>query len=180
MYRKLIEASKRKANVPGTKTPKRANKKIRTKNKIKPTRFCAEMRRNDCSCTQYTYHFLFFSPHPIYRFRPSTPAPSLPGNNYSTSGIYNAAVVRSSDPGPQSRLFSPVPTDMLYHVRCVPCVFSTRRVEHFLPSTTRVESCIHPTMPGALPAIIVKFCARKKCPLPGFELTRSTLVHHLL
>ena len=129
------------------------------------------MRQNDCSCTRTRTTFCFFSTHPIYCVRPSTPAPSLPGNNYSTSGIYNAAVVRSSDPGPQSRLFPPLPTAMLYHVRCVPCVFITRKVEHFPPSSNGIELCLHtlstessPPLPETLSSMRVKVQKRTLLP----------------
>ena len=50
---------------------------------------------------------------------------------------------RNSDPGSQSRLFSPLPTT----VRAF--IFIARRVQHFLPSSTRVEFCL-PTLLSAL------------------------------
>ena len=103
--------------------------------------------------------FVFFPPIPFIVFVLLLQLPLY----LVITGICNAAVVRNSDPGPQSRLFSPVPTDMLYHVRCVPCVFIARRVEHFLPSSTGIELCLHtlstessPPLPETLSSMRVK------------------------
>ena len=43
---------------------------------------------------------------------------------------------RNSDPGSQSKPFSPLPTTVLA------CVFIARRVQHFLTSSTRVKICL--------------------------------------
>ena len=56
---------------------------------------------------------------------------------------------RNSDPGSHSRLFShPSP------LRFVPCIFIARRIQHFLPSSTRVEVCL-PTVQWARPTVAV-------------------------
>ena len=61
---------------------------------------------------------------------------------------------RNSDPGSQSRLFSPLPTT----VRAF--IFIARRVQHFLPSSTRVEFCL----PTLLSALGNNWCLSRKKP----------------
>ena len=58
---------------------------------------------------------------------------------------------------------SPLLCYTTYHVRCVPCVFITRKVEHFLPSSTGIELCLHtlstessPPLPETLSSMRVK------------------------
>ena len=75
---------------------------------------------------------------------------------------------RNSDPGSQSRLFSPLPTT----VRAF--IFIARRVQHFLPSSTRVEFCL----PTLLSALGNNWCLSRKKPCvlaPGFELVTFNL-----
>ena len=61
---------------------------------------------------------------------------------------------RNSDPGSQSRLFSPLPTTVLAFI------FIARRVQHFLPSSTRVEFCL----PTLLCALGNNWCLSRKKP----------------
>ena len=76
------------------------------------------------------------------RLATETEDTSLSSPFFSGSLLLNS---RNSDPGSQSRLYSPHPTT----IRALR--FLARRVQHFLPSSTRVEWCLH-TLLNALGA----------------------------